>query len=62
MREWAPQVEILGHVSTGGFVSHCGWNSCMEAMTSGVAVASWPIHTDQPYNAFLLSNVYGLRW
>ncbi|XP_076910707.1 zeatin O-glucosyltransferase-like [Bidens hawaiensis] len=57
VREWAPQVEILGHLSVGGFVSHCGWNSCMEAMTSGVAVATWPIHTDQPRNAFLLVEV-----
>ncbi|KAJ0513413.1 putative trans-zeatin O-beta-D-glucosyltransferase [Helianthus annuus] len=60
VREWAPQIDILGHLSTGGFVSHCGWNSCMEAMTAGVAVATWPIHTDQPYNAFLLSNVLGV--
>ncbi|KAI3806578.1 hypothetical protein L1987_22487 [Smallanthus sonchifolius] len=60
VREWAPQSEILGHLSTGGFVSHCGWNSCMEAMTAGVAVAAWPIHTDQPCNAFLLSIVLGV--
>ncbi|GKC14711.1 zeatin O-glucosyltransferase-like protein [Tanacetum coccineum] len=33
MRDWAPQLDILGHLSTGGFMSHCGWNSCMEAMT-----------------------------
>ncbi|KAJ0696415.1 putative trans-zeatin O-beta-D-glucosyltransferase [Helianthus annuus] len=57
VREWAPQVEILGHLSVGGFVSHCGWNSCMEAMTCGVAVAAWPIHSDQPRNAFLFVEV-----
>nr|XP_043636172.1 zeatin O-glucosyltransferase-like [Erigeron canadensis] len=57
VREWAPQLEILGHLSTGGFVSHCGWNSCMEAMTRGVVIAAWPIHTDQPYNAILLTDV-----
>lgn len=60
VREWAPQIEILGHSSTGGFVSHCGWNSCMEALTSGVAIATWPIHSDQPYNALLLLDVLGV--
>ncbi|KAI3806577.1 hypothetical protein L1987_22486 [Smallanthus sonchifolius] len=38
-------------------MSHCGWNSCMEAMTRGVAIAAWPIHSDQPRNAFLLVDV-----
>ncbi|KAD0579081.1 hypothetical protein E3N88_10952 [Mikania micrantha] len=60
VREWAPQLEILRHLAVGGFVSHCGWNSCMEAMTSGVAIAAWPIHSDQPRNAFLLVNVLGV--
>lgn len=32
IKEWVEQSEILGHESVGGFVSHCGWNSLMEAM------------------------------
>ncbi|CAN4106597.1 unnamed protein product [Withania somnifera] len=35
VRDWAPQLEILAHSSTGGFMSHCGWNSCMETMSFG---------------------------
>ncbi|CAN4094617.1 unnamed protein product [Withania somnifera] len=57
VRNWAPQLEILGHSSTGGFLSHCGWNSCIESMSMGVPLAAWPISYDQPYNAILLTKL-----
>ncbi|KAF4362759.1 hypothetical protein F8388_022416 [Cannabis sativa] len=57
VREWVPQVEILGHSSTGGFMSHCGWNSCMESISMGVPLVTWPLHTDQPINALLITHV-----
>ncbi|WOH05353.1 hypothetical protein DCAR_0624769 [Daucus carota subsp. sativus] len=57
LRDWAPQLEILAHVSTGGFMSHCGWNSCMESITMGVPMATWPMHSDQPHNALLVTEV-----
>lgn len=56
-REWIPQVEILGHESVGGFMSHCGWNSVLESLTMGVPIAAWPMHTDQPLNAVLVTEV-----
>lgn len=55
VRDWAPQLEILGHSSTAGFMSHCGWNSCMESITMGVPILAWPMHSDQPRNAVLLT-------
>jgi cis-zeatin O-glucosyltransferase len=55
LRDWAPQLEILAHVSTGGFVTHCGWNSCIESITCGVPVLAWPIHSDQPRNTVLFT-------
>ncbi|CAA6673925.1 unnamed protein product [Spirodela intermedia] len=36
VRDWAPQLDILGHRSTALFLSHCGWNSCMESLSMGV--------------------------
>ncbi|KAK7267319.1 hypothetical protein RIF29_19988 [Crotalaria pallida] len=57
VRDWAPQLEILSHTSTGGFMSHCGWNSCIESMTMGVPIAAWPMHSDQPRNSVLLTQV-----
>lgn len=57
VRDWAPQLEILAHPSTGGFMSHCGWNSCLESITMGVPIAAWPMHSDQPANAVLITKV-----
>ncbi|KMT15062.1 hypothetical protein BVRB_3g061840 [Beta vulgaris subsp. vulgaris] len=57
IRDWAPQLQILAHPSTGGFMSHCGWNSCMESISMGVPMAAWPMHSDQPRNAVLVTEV-----
>ncbi|XP_054802301.1 zeatin O-glucosyltransferase-like [Prosopis cineraria] len=57
VRDWAPQLEILSHPSTGGFMSHCGWNSCLESITMGVPIAAWPVHSDQPRNRVLITEV-----
>ncbi|KAL3755262.1 hypothetical protein ACJRO7_002329 [Eucalyptus globulus] len=57
VRDWAPQLEILGHPATGGFLSHCGWNSCMESISMGVPILAWPMHSDQPLNAVLITQV-----
>ncbi|KAL4378983.1 hypothetical protein GQ457_02G005680 [Hibiscus cannabinus] len=51
---WAPQVGILSHPATGGFVSHCGWNSTLESIWFGVPMAAWPLYADQHMNALLL--------
>ncbi|KAJ8570393.1 hypothetical protein K7X08_037365 [Anisodus acutangulus] len=55
VRDWAPQLEILAHTSTGGFMSHCGWNSCIESISMGVPIAAWPMHSDQPRNSRLVT-------
>eukprot|EP01018_Ginkgo_biloba_P020194 Gb_07986 [translate_table: standard] len=51
---WAPQLHILSHKSTGGFLSHCGWNSTLEGISLGVPMIAWPQHSDQFNNAILV--------
>ncbi|KAJ8900440.1 hypothetical protein K2173_025217 [Erythroxylum novogranatense] len=52
---WAPQAQVLRHGSTGGFVTHCGWNSTLESMVNGVPLVAWPLYAEQKMNAVLLT-------
>ncbi|KAK3164799.1 hypothetical protein QOZ80_1AG0024870 [Eleusine coracana subsp. coracana] len=53
---WAPQVEILNHRAVGGFLSHAGWNSTLEAVCAGVPVLAWPLFAEQRMNAVKISS------
>lgn len=54
VRNWAPQGAILKHDSIGGFVTHCGWNSVLEAVCEGVPMVAWPLYAEQRLNKVIL--------
>ncbi|KAK3195839.1 hypothetical protein Dsin_027149 [Dipteronia sinensis] len=58
IRGWAPQVLILEHEAVGGFVTHCGWNSTLEGIsTAGMPMVTWPMFAEQFYNEKLVTEV-----
>lgn len=60
---WCNQLDVLGHVAIGCFITHCGWNSTLEAISSGVPMVAMPHWSDQSTNAKLVSDVWrmGIR-
>ncbi|KAG6546340.1 hypothetical protein Mapa_012381 [Marchantia paleacea] len=47
---WVPQVQILKHPAPAGFLSHCGWSSTVESVSSGVLMIAWPHMAEQHLN------------
>ncbi|XP_074273664.1 7-deoxyloganetin glucosyltransferase-like [Silene latifolia] len=57
---WSPQEEVLDHPSVAVFLTHSGWNSTIESISSGVPVICWPFLGDQQPNSWLCCNKWGI--
>ncbi|KAG6556600.1 hypothetical protein Mapa_001541 [Marchantia paleacea] len=51
VQRWAPQMKVLSHPSTGGFLSHLGFNSMLEGVCLGVPLLGWPLGAEQMFNS-----------
>ncbi|XP_066375829.1 anthocyanidin 3-O-glucoside 5-O-glucosyltransferase 1-like [Miscanthus floridulus] len=52
--EWCDQAHVLSHPAVGCFVTHCGWNSVLESVASGVPMVGVPKVSEQSTNARLV--------
>ncbi|KAF8715736.1 hypothetical protein HU200_026680 [Digitaria exilis] len=50
VKNWVPQAEVVRHEAVGVFVTHCGWNSVLEAIMSGLPMICWPLYAEQGMN------------
>lgn len=56
--KWAPQPEVLAHRATGGFLTHCGWNSTLEGICEAIPMICKPSFGDQRVNARYITDVW----
>ncbi|KAK7373475.1 hypothetical protein VNO80_06884 [Phaseolus coccineus] len=55
---WCSQLRVLAHEAVGCFVTHCGWNSTLEALCLGVPMVAMPQEADQSTNAKHIEDVW----
>ncbi|GLT93491.1 hypothetical protein SLE2022_112810 [Rubroshorea leprosula] len=60
IKGWAPQVLILSHPAIGAFLTHCGWNSTIEAVCAGVPMITWPLFAEQFFNEKLIVEILNI--
>ncbi|KAL6633926.1 hypothetical protein ACP70R_026597 [Stipagrostis hirtigluma subsp. patula] len=57
---WAPQEDVLRHGAVGCYVTHCGWNSTLEAIQHGVRLLCYPVAGDEFINCAYIVNMWGI--
>ena len=58
MVSWAPQNQILQHNSVACYITHCGWNSILEALQFQKKLLCYPVAGDQSVNCAYVVQVW----
>jgi len=59
---WCDQLQVLCHSSVGGFWTHCGWNSSLEAVFAGIPMLALPLFFDQVPNSKQIVENLRIGW
>ncbi|MBA0774590.1 hypothetical protein Gotri_009791 [Gossypium trilobum] len=62
MDEIVAGLRVLCHSSVGGFWTHCGFNSTLEAVYAGVPMLTFPIFMDQNPNSKQIVEDWKVGW
>lgn len=55
---WAPQKQILQHQNVACYITHCGWNSILEALQFQKKLLCYPVAGDQFVNCAYVVQVW----
>jgi UDP:flavonoid glycosyltransferase YjiC (YdhE family) len=54
------QEQVLGHLATGLFLTHSGWNSTQQSICVGVPMIFWPFFAEQMTNCRYVCAKWGI--